>query len=1693
MKIEQEILAKMEQIEATRINIGIYEASLSFMDICGYFSQLSTSDVQNCLEQLVLKKEILHFGNGYRTRIAETVRLLFFLRQRLWYHEKIQDSPLLLEDIRVEFRQRRRPKRQQYQLKNIIPSEIHPSIQQGFLQALPFSTCSGFQKRGIIEIIQANIENNCNHKNFLIAGDTGAGKTEAFLFPILLSILQEPTHIQKQIGVRAVLIYPRIRLALNQLNRIIRLCTDINTNTGRKLTIGIQNGSIPQDASEIKNHQIRFIDSCLQKDCIGKYYVVLEDKYLVNTGTPRLKCSDCNHIIDNVTVTKSALRHTAPDFLVITDVSLNQWLSNPDYTHLFGLWGSEEYLPPKFLVLDEVHLYERLKGAHISKLIRRFKARVALTYKHRPDLEEVIPMLIGISATLNDEEAFLRKLIHLQHDDRTEKMVIIKPNEDELELMEGRERYLFLLPKKDSPTSNNPEYRVNDQTAAIQIMMALMHNLKTDSSWKGLTFFDSINDLIQFSRNYDPTYGEGTAQVEKSANYNELWRIRTDKTRPSQVKFSKISKGCKICSQHRTKDLDQCPHFQIGDYWVFAHMGWNRSLKVSPPIFAGQRKNLSNDDMILSSPSLEVGYDDADVQMVYQHKAPPSIASFIQRRGRAGRDPNDSPVISTLLWPYRNNDLFYFYYPETLYNPQFDDIPLNPSNVNVQRSQAIQAFFDIIACYKRAYPNAQLNNYTSIGGTYIQPNHSKSKQCNGAYGPAEVLTFSDSRKDVWLSNSHPSFQRKDNTFLVKGSWGLFKDCFSEPLRREWDFICKKIPDINQFLVQYQIMEANFVTHTFNPLRQYKGMLPSLVQHFGRKKYHLKTYNWIESYLQVDWMLQGSWNDSSILIDISKDMTKEEKDNIDIQKQYPLDFGLQEFLPGNVSHRLRIEGTTYWNPVPKDRESTFDFSTEQLEKMTIFDLGQGSDSLLAIPNFLSELSPKLECIDIQELPVRLFSHNDQIPKPWYFVPVTSSEGYCIQNETPLDDWKEISPRSSCIAQTVIIPFIAQDGGQSRKNIGAPMDVLFASAEGFLYPGQAMFGYYQVTYAYQANLNLLGVKENQTLERYFYLPQKSPSPIFLAQKIETQGICFTINPDIVNATHEKIQNVERVRLLLRGKLLQYLMLSTEKEYSGFYTDIKEYTCIVQEFLCLEIIPKEGFRYLDSHDINTIIQFYASRYCTVEDRVQEYKFRTFLLENEPFLENISKAFKIAFQNTLTFSKFIQSVLYHSLASCLKILLSRLGGLTPSELLAFADMSIFDMVDETDLPRIIILEKEAGGTGGLLQAFDRLDSIQDETSLWHSLQETLGRCPIADGERLVTAVLKKATVQQLQQVQSNISLDNVRQLLVTLQLDRTENSLIHYLTRFLAKTTFITHQEKIYPAQIRQELVQLKDKMEQHYSFPISDEILLHYAANPKYITTKRPAIKRLSELLENPKQLYLQLKAIQPNQCKDGCPICVGTSSDIAPRTIADLFNSREVLTFLREELNSKLPNGNLDKIEPMLQRGAVLVDQNPPLSGDTFRKSGIQSFTHLDEDGQIQSVTSVVVDEDAFQSSTDWKHGSIENYPYELRDGTPVRSRAEFILGTQLLDENIPFIYEPELSLFDEEIGEFCIKRPDFVVHFNRQKIYIEYWGMNTPNYLEQRQEKERLYAMNPDIKLLSLEMDAVENKKFLIQLKQQFDP
>ncbi len=100
-------------------------------------------------------------------------------------------------------------------------------------------------------------------------------------------------------------------------------------------------------------------------------------------------------------------------------------------------------------------------------------------------------------------------------------------------------------------------------------------------------------------------------------------------------------------------------------------------------------------DVIVSTSSLEVGFDDPEVGAVVQHKAPRDDASFLQRKGRAGRLTGVRPWTVVVLSDYGRDRMRYQAY-ESLFSPTL--APVGNSSLTIVTfwggRQAVYALLD---------------------------------------------------------------------------------------------------------------------------------------------------------------------------------------------------------------------------------------------------------------------------------------------------------------------------------------------------------------------------------------------------------------------------------------------------------------------------------------------------------------------------------------------------------------------------------------------------------------------------------------------------------------------------------------------------------------------------------------------------------------------------------------------------------------------------------------------------------------------------------------------------------------------------------------------------------------------------------------------------------------------------------------
>lgn len=181
--------------------------------------------------------------------------------------------------------------------------------------------------------------------NTLVLSGTGSGKTESFLLPIVDACLRDPSP-----GVKAVVLYPMNALANDQLNRLDRL---LGAASG--ITYGRYTGDSPE----------------------------------TDAGGPRTAPRPADRPANNLW-SRQAMRDEPPSILLTNYTQFEYLLLRRRDRELF------RHGPPRYLVVDEIHLFAGVLGAEVACLLRRFRQHTGA------DLGELC--MVGTSATAGTGE-----------------------------------------------------------------------------------------------------------------------------------------------------------------------------------------------------------------------------------------------------------------------------------------------------------------------------------------------------------------------------------------------------------------------------------------------------------------------------------------------------------------------------------------------------------------------------------------------------------------------------------------------------------------------------------------------------------------------------------------------------------------------------------------------------------------------------------------------------------------------------------------------------------------------------------------------------------------------------------------------------------------------------------------------------------------------------------------------------------------------------------------------------------------------------------------------------------------------------------------------------------------------------------------------------------------------------------------
>ena len=536
-------------------------------------------------------------SNRYRTRMAETVRLLSRLRQM--FPNAANDSwrlaPNLVADYRLLVRRRVFPKR------TIAPDEVVKLVEEAHsLSALQAKILKAFLRAGTVDEREAapfqaratarilRLATQSGSAGTVVCAGTGSGKTMAFYLPAFTAMA--PLLAPSNFWTKCLALYPRNELLKDQLREALsnarRIGPTLVASGKRPLVVGALFGATPNDARRVITGEQSWTQFSIGgesayecpflrcPDCGARMGWLGKD---LDKSLEILHCSHpaCAAVIgqDEIRLTRRRMLAEPPDVLFTSTEMLNQRIADTNYKRLFGIDVQLERRP-LFALIDEVHSYEGVHGAHVALLLRRWTRA-----------SEAKPHFVGLSATLADAPRFFGELVGLPAGYVAEISPAIEENEGR-----GAE---YMIALRGDPTSGTSLLSTTIQTA-----MLLRRTLAVESNDRfGTKVFVFTDNLDVTNRLYH--------NLQDAEGFNSFGRPNL--ARPSGS-----------LANLRASTLPNArPRFVAGQNWQLVE-------DIGHSLVSGSRVRVgrtSSQDLgvdvdagiVVATSALEVGYDDPEV------------------------------------------------------------------------------------------------------------------------------------------------------------------------------------------------------------------------------------------------------------------------------------------------------------------------------------------------------------------------------------------------------------------------------------------------------------------------------------------------------------------------------------------------------------------------------------------------------------------------------------------------------------------------------------------------------------------------------------------------------------------------------------------------------------------------------------------------------------------------------------------------------------------------------------------------------------------------------------------------------------------------------------------------------------------------------------------------------------------------
>jgi hypothetical protein len=856
------------------------------------WAQQSNVTPNDLLENLVQRKLVFLIDGYYRSRFAEVVRLLYLLRQRFSFDDW-QTANKLVSDIRIQLQRRSYPRRDVCS-EEVIKALKDNGAPENYLAVISqllkntdgnLLTLARFQHEAILQqFLQLR---SGGDRALVIGAGTGAGKTKAFYIPAMAEIVGMISTIP---SVKILAIYPRTELLKDQLAEAFtetrKLDLLLKTKEKPPISMGAYYGDTLPSAKFLLNSTSVTSGSswslrddgtgwicpyffCPNPACNNREMIWSKDD--VNKEAKanehgqygqyaRLKCPSCHYEITSahLVLTREQMIHHPPDILFTTTEMLNRRLARSSEHELFGINTSN---PPRLVLLDEIHTYEGLHGAQVAYLLRRWH------YARGSSHSSPNVCFVGLSATLREAESFFSRLTGIpQH-----QVTYIAPSDKDL-LEEAMEYNLVL---KGDPVSGTSLL-----STSVQSVMLLSRFLDRARPTSVETVSRGVigEKIFAFSDKLDVI--NRWYHIETDAEMNKtLSKYRKAKNDTGNDVKSRMSKA--------------------GQIWPACEMiGHNLYTPLRLGLTSSQYRGVkSNADVIIATSTLEVGFNDVTVGAVVQHKAPRSLASFLQRKGRAGRTRIMRPWMLVVASAY-GRDRWAFQHSENLFNPLLPPLELPIQNYYIQKIQATYALLDWLT-------HEMKKQGITIDAWEICTNKGITSSSSRRFYAQKVCALLKKIIDgdylgVFTRYLQLSLALDDQASVDSILWGEPRPLLTEvipTLLRQLESDWQIIKDGN--VIQFTDDKSSTPLPRFLPSSLFSDLnLPELIIHIPenapRKSSHRK---------QTDESVALS---QPVVRDVSMDLTQ----------------ALQEFAPGNVSKRFSRKEyikESHWLSLPDEAQ------------------------------------------------------------------------------------------------------------------------------------------------------------------------------------------------------------------------------------------------------------------------------------------------------------------------------------------------------------------------------------------------------------------------------------------------------------------------------------------------------------------------------------------------------------------------------------------------------------------------------------------------------------------------------------------------------------------------------------------------------------------------------------------------------